>query len=34
VEGEFRLLDTDHRVVLPANKNIRSLITAADVLHC
>jgi len=32
--GEFRLLDTDHRLVLPVRKNIRCLITAADVLHC
>lgn len=33
-DGEFRLLDTDHRVILPVGKDIRSLITAADVLHC
>lgn len=32
--GEFRLLDVDHRVVLPVHKNIRGLISAADVLHC
>nr|YP_009503529.1 cytochrome c oxidase subunit II [Pectinatella magnifica]AWX65966.1 cytochrome c oxidase subunit 2 [Pectinatella magnifica] len=32
-KGEFRLLDVDHRVVLPTNENIRVLITAADVLH-
>lgn len=32
--GEFRLLDVDHRVVLPVHKGIRGLITAADVLHC
>lgn len=32
--GEFRLLDVDHRVILPVSKNIRGLITAADVLHC
>jgi len=32
--GEFRLLDVDHRVILPVNKDIRGLITAADVLHC
>lgn len=31
--GEFRLLDVDHRVVLPVQKNVRGLITAADVLH-
>lgn len=32
--GEFRLLDVDHRIVVPTAKNIRGLITAADVLHC
>jgi len=32
--GEFRLLDTDHRVVLQVMKGIRGLVTAADVLHC
>lgn len=32
--GEYRLLDVDHRVVLPINKDIRALIRAADVLHC
>ena len=32
--GEFRLLDVDHRVVVPVGKNIRGLVTAADVLHC
>lgn len=32
--GEYRLLDVDHRVVLPVKKDIRGLITAADVLHC
>lgn len=33
-EGDFRLLDVDHRVVLPVSKEIRTLISAADVLHC
>nr|YP_006575946.1 cytochrome c oxidase subunit II [Celleporella hyalina]AFJ53893.1 cytochrome c oxidase subunit 2 [Celleporella hyalina] len=33
-QGEYRLLEVDHRTVLPVNKNIRGLITAADVLHC
>lgn len=32
--GEFRLLEVDHRVILPTKKDIRVLITAADVLHC
>lgn len=34
ITGEFRLLEVDHRVVLPNNKDIRALISAADVLHC
>jgi len=33
-KGEYRLLDTFHRVVLPTNKDIRGLVTARDVLHC
>nr|AFJ53913.1 cytochrome c oxidase subunit 2 [Celleporella hyalina] len=33
-KGEYRLLEVDHRTILPVNKNIRGLITAADVLHC
>ena len=33
VEGHFRLLEVDHRVVLPVNTHIRVLVTAADVLH-
>ncbi len=28
-----RLLETDNRLVLPANTNVRVLVTAADVLH-
>nr|YP_010128177.1 cytochrome c oxidase subunit II [Tropidothorax cruciger]QPP20745.1 cytochrome c oxidase subunit II [Tropidothorax cruciger] len=31
--NEFRLLEVDNRVVLPLNKQIRILVTAADVLH-
>lgn len=31
--GEFRLLDVDHRVVLPVNKSIRGLVTGGDVIH-
>jgi len=31
--GSFRLLEVDHRVVLPINTHTRLLITAADVLH-
>jgi len=32
--GEFRLLDVDHRVVLPVGKEIRGLVTGGDVIHC
>nr|YP_010923082.1 cytochrome c oxidase subunit II [Nysius inconspicuus]WJZ45485.1 cytochrome c oxidase subunit 2 [Nysius inconspicuus] len=31
--NEFRLLEVDNRVILPFNKQIRVLVTAADVLH-
>jgi len=31
--GAFRLLETDHKVILPVNTHIRLLVTAADVLH-
>lgn len=31
--GQIRLLETDNRVVLPAGKTIRVLVTAADVIH-
>nr|YP_009654760.1 cytochrome c oxidase subunit II [Cloresmus pulchellus]QCI09315.1 cytochrome c oxidase subunit II [Cloresmus pulchellus] len=33
LNGEFRLLEVDNRVVLPMNVQIRVLVTAADVLH-
>jgi cytochrome c oxidase subunit 2 len=32
-EGDFRLLEVDNPVVVPANTHIRFLITASDVLH-
>nr|YP_009740448.1 cytochrome c oxidase subunit 2 [Salina celebensis]QID03175.1 cytochrome c oxidase subunit 2 [Salina celebensis] len=32
-ENSFRLLDVDNRTVIPTNTQIRTLITAADVLH-
>jgi len=32
-EGSFRLLEVDHKVVLPIKTHIRLLVTAADVLH-
>nr|YP_010977226.1 cytochrome c oxidase subunit II [Siboglinum plumosum]WNZ34613.1 cytochrome c oxidase subunit II [Siboglinum plumosum] len=31
--GEFRLLEVDHRMVIPMQTEIRLLITAADVIH-
>nr|YP_002519475.1 cytochrome c oxidase subunit II [Oxymonacanthus longirostris]BAH10411.1 cytochrome c oxidase subunit II [Oxymonacanthus longirostris] len=31
--GQFRLLEADHRMVVPVESPIRVLITAADVLH-
>nr|YP_009000493.1 cytochrome c oxidase subunit II [Rita rita]AHG06482.1 cytochrome c oxidase subunit II [Rita rita] len=31
--GQFRLLETDHRMVVPMNSPIRVLVTAEDVLH-
>nr|YP_009925534.1 cytochrome c oxidase subunit II [Paratectonatica tigrina]QNH82256.1 cytochrome c oxidase subunit II [Paratectonatica tigrina]UBI44057.1 cytochrome c oxidase subunit 2 [Paratectonatica tigrina] len=32
-KGDFRLLEVDHRVVLPINTDIRVLVTSADVIH-
>nr|YP_009988592.1 cytochrome c oxidase subunit II [Pharyngocirrus uchidai]QNM39903.1 cytochrome c oxidase subunit II [Pharyngocirrus uchidai] len=31
--GQFRLLEVDHRAVLPMHSEIRVLVTAADVIH-
>lgn len=31
--GDFRLLDVDARIVIPYNRNCKTLITSADVLH-
>jgi cytochrome c oxidase subunit II len=31
--GELRLLEVDHRLVLPANVHVRLLLTASDVIH-
>nr|WNH36849.1 cytochrome c oxidase subunit II [Gonostoma atlanticum] len=31
--GQFRLLETDHRMVIPAEAPIRILVSAEDVLH-
>nr|YP_011010318.1 cytochrome c oxidase subunit 2 [Metrocoris vietnamensis]YP_011010331.1 cytochrome c oxidase subunit 2 [Metrocoris quynhi]YP_011010409.1 cytochrome c oxidase subunit 2 [Metrocoris stranguloides]YP_011026024.1 cytochrome c oxidase subunit 2 [Metrocoris bilobatoides]WPW46933.1 cytochrome c oxidase subunit 2 [Metrocoris vietnamensis]WPW46946.1 cytochrome c oxidase subunit 2 [Metrocoris quynhi]WPW47024.1 cytochrome c oxidase subunit 2 [Metrocoris stranguloides]WQM87309.1 cytochrome c oxidase s len=33
LKNEFRLLETDNRIVLPINNQIRILVTATDVLH-
>jgi cytochrome c oxidase subunit 2 len=32
-EGQFRLLEVDHRAILPIQIEIRVLVTAADVIH-
>lgn len=32
-QGGFRLLETDKKLILPINKNIRLLITSDDVIH-
>lgn len=31
--GGFRLLEVDHRVILPIDTDVRTLITSADVIH-
>lgn len=31
--GQFRLLEADHRMVIPVESPIRVLVTAEDVLH-
>nr|QIQ23132.1 cytochrome c oxidase subunit II [Rochia nilotica] len=31
--GQFRLLEVDHRAVIPVNADIRVLVTSADVIH-
>lgn len=31
--GQFRLLEADHRIVVPTESPIRILVTAEDVLH-
>lgn len=32
-DGQFRLLEVDHRAVVPINTEIRILVTGADVIH-
>jgi len=31
--GDYRLLEVDNRLIMPANLNIRIILTAADVIH-
>lgn len=31
--GDYRLLEVDHRAVMPVGVDVRVLVTAADVLH-
>jgi heme/copper-type cytochrome/quinol oxidase subunit 2 len=31
--GSFRLLEVDNRLILPANRLIRLLVTSNDVIH-
>ncbi len=31
--GQLRLLETDNRLIVPANTHVRMIITSADVLH-
>jgi cytochrome c oxidase subunit 2 len=33
LEGSLRLLEVDHRLILPIEKQLRLFITATDVLH-
>lgn len=33
VSGQFRLLEVDHRAVVPMKTEVRVLVTAADVIH-
>nr|YP_001718389.1 cytochrome c oxidase subunit II [Loxocorone allax]BAG12574.1 cytochrome oxidase subunit II [Loxocorone allax] len=33
LKGDYRLLEVDHRAVVPMGCNVRALITSADVLH-
>ena len=33
IEGQFRLLEVDHRIVLPIGAEIRIMVTSADVIH-
>merc|ERR1712055_705175 len=33
LEGEYRLLEVDHRVIIPINIAVRVLVSRADVIH-
>ena len=33
LEGEYRLLEVDHRVIIPINIEVRVLVSSADVIH-
>nr|YP_009144155.1 cytochrome c oxidase subunit II [Trichopodus microlepis]YP_009256182.1 cytochrome c oxidase subunit II [Trichopodus trichopterus]AJW75149.1 cytochrome c oxidase subunit II [Trichopodus trichopterus]AKH04400.1 cytochrome c oxidase subunit II [Trichopodus microlepis] len=33
IPGQFRLLETDHRMVIPVESPVRVMVTAEDVLH-
>ena len=33
IEGQFRLLEVDNRLVLPVDTHIRIIVTSTDVLH-
>nr|YP_009246580.1 cytochrome c oxidase subunit II [Nemipterus bathybius]AMT85277.1 cytochrome c oxidase subunit II [Nemipterus bathybius]BAQ20906.1 cytochrome c oxidase subunit 2 [Nemipterus bathybius] len=33
IPGQYRLLETDHRMVVPSDSPVRVLVTAEDVLH-
>jgi cytochrome c oxidase subunit 2 len=32
--GDFRLLEVDNQLIVPAKTHIRLVITSADVIHC
>jgi len=33
-QGDFRLLEVDNRIVLPAGSRIRIIVSSGDVIHC
>nr|AWL21411.1 cytochrome c oxidase subunit 2 [Psilodens balduri] len=34
LSGEYRLLETNNRIVIPMNVSVRMLVTSEDVIHC